>query len=359
MEKKLQNYDSMPDGKDLLIEEMDSRYTERKSMIRTSDDELFKPILRIIEDSQKTENNETTRARHLEQSLADISGQELFTQIMQMNLDSTSMVLSLANEKPLINIGSGGDQESLKYAFTVAYMLGASRQELIDPFFNQTETEKRIDEVKHVNDCPTAFIQDDGLRNLTLRPEKSSNVFISTVNSGNVWSSIGSGRGADWLSRVAQESYRVVPENGVLICLDSEDIAYEAEKIFGNRIHLAIGFDIFVKGDYEKIVESISNYFKSFCNELSPIVMEAKMKLRERESVVFLDIFEAFDKIVKDSEVKNISYNTLRIIYNEIDSLEKRYLSSLRTKYGEDGAPMVYAKKLIEVMKKYPKVNIV
>jgi hypothetical protein len=358
MEKNSEGNRFSLENKNILIEEMDGRYHERKSLIKRSDDELSQPIFKVIQESQGSENDKIVKDRHFKQSLAEISGQELFLQIMQMNLDSSSMVLALANEKPLINIGSGGDRESLEYAITVAYMLGANKQELIDPFFNQTETNKRIDEIRRLNDCPTMFVQDDGLRNLANRLEKSSNVFISTVNSGNVWLSMGSDRSADWLSRVAQESYRVVPENGVLVCLDSEDVAYEAEKIFGNRIHLAIGFDVFVKGNYTGIIENISEYFKSFCSELLPIITEARLELKEQESLFFLDIFESFNKVIKDNEVRDISYNPFRIIYNEIDGLEKSNLSRLITKYGEDSTPVVYAKKLIEVMKRYPKANL-
>lgn len=106
------------------------------------------------------------------------------------------------------------------------------RKYLTDPSFSLEEKqdiEKRIQS-----------IQRDALEYLIDAPTESQNIFISSVDKYVI-------KNDAYHKRVAQEVFRVVPENGIFFCTISDEIEREAKQLFPYSLELPMNMFIFSK----------------------------------------------------------------------------------------------------------------
>lgn len=336
-----------------LIKKMDQRYEEQRALIETPDEELYGPAIRAI-----VRSGENITEDYIHESMAHVSGKELWFILI---IDSESAqdnlaVLRLAEGKPLINTGSGGDRESLHFASIIHDYLSPSRQELVDPYKYYTEVGDLIREESFPNTPKgeVTFKQDDGLHDLLSRDDESGNVFISTMNEGNMNETVGRDKSNIWLRRVAQEVYRVTPSNGIFICIDSDTVTEEAEKIFGkeHRVNIGLTFDIFVKGEYKEFVRDYVERIKNTYLDLMVIYEEMSQELTTKEFSEFQDIYERAKyhaEFIREHD--RLRQNPIKLI-----QVSKRFdinkLRWIEERYGDSDKRGLYARKLLDVYKK-------
>lgn len=193
----------------------DEKYIERKSEIEKSDDELVA--------FGKKESNAFPDAT---------------APITWGNIRTLSLALGDRLEKyPLVDIGGG------EYGFS--YVVDV--QEESDGDFRvheyiDVEPFSKCKSKTLPEDIDTKLQQDkrDGLSYLLAQAEEFGNVICSSINYSLIPND-------DYLKRVAQEVYRVVPEDGLFITTDSDEIREEAERLFPYSILINYQTAIFSK----------------------------------------------------------------------------------------------------------------
>ncbi|MFC1749386.1 hypothetical protein ACFL2V_11335 [Pseudomonadota bacterium] len=120
--------------------------------------------------------------------------------------------------------------------------IGIDQVTLVDPFV-QEETMKGLKQNDQMD-----FVQNDGLSFLLKQASGSGNVMTASID-GQLISS------GEYLQRMAQEIYRVVPENGYYISLLSPQLEEEARELFPEMKKIGLAVKIFYKKKGEETNE--------------------------------------------------------------------------------------------------------
>ncbi len=134
-----------------------------------------------------------------------------------------------------IDIGNGGndalrvDADFLKRNGFGGKVIG------VDPFRN-------VNEINTKNDLHTEAIKQDGLSYLLEMPDGESNIFCSNLDDSIIQKS-------SYARALVKEIFRVTPNGGLFICIDSQALEYIAEEIFPHSYKLPTRTDttIFTK----------------------------------------------------------------------------------------------------------------
>jgi len=141
--------------------------------------------------------------------------------------------LQLLKNRTLINIGHGGEEGLFRADNHVKSNFPIKNQVVVDPFFKKDDMGEIIKEKEYKK---MEFEQDDGLHFLISQPANNANIFISAVEEAVLLhgsENITMAEAVNWMKRLAQEAYRVVPAGGCFIVVNcSNELENEAKKLF-------------------------------------------------------------------------------------------------------------------------------
>lgn len=221
----------MPDSIDKINQDpFREVYEARKAEIEESDEELIKKSLeggRAFRDS--------TQFHFIERVLETIFDRNTIT--WDRTRGKLKDVLEKMRTADLVNIGCG--TEGMHHGWQLLDNINLDKLEnkviSIDPFIKEDEFyeasveglgEDEAKEMKNeIKENTQDFRQVDGLGFLLDQADGTLNSLTASINSSLIPSD-------DYLKRLAQEIFRVTPENGVYVSLDSLDLEKEAEQLF-------------------------------------------------------------------------------------------------------------------------------
>lgn len=159
-------------------------------------------------------------------------------------------VLRKTQNRPAIDIGCGSD--AMDKEDWIQQFLLMNKFDAVDPFvtpekyYNNCSKEYKKENLDYYEKeiFPYGkFYQTDGLSYLKTQPDESSNAMTFSINFSLI-------RSGEYLRRLAQEIFRVVPMDGVYISDDSSDLEEEASKLFPYRLEI-MGVKFFAKTPFE------------------------------------------------------------------------------------------------------------
>tara|TARA_Y100000310_G_scaffold13301_1_gene13581 strand:+ start:803 stop:1606 length:804 start_codon:yes stop_codon:yes gene_type:complete len=202
------------------------KYNEKRSLINGSDHEIRVAALKKG------------------YSFQDKSAHFLITEIFRKN--RFDYFQNCLKDKPLFDIGAGegGGWNVLRMkGYPVTYTdfaderdLGIKEFVLVDPFISDESVHSQLEQhIGYAFDVPKNKQQEmhdsirgdqrDGLSFLLDQKVGSGNILVASINYSLI-------PNTDYLKRIAQEAYRIVPKEGVLMACDSDDIEEEASQLF-------------------------------------------------------------------------------------------------------------------------------
>jgi|GEM_PF-6603822 len=126
----------------------------------------------------------------------------------------------------LVNLGCG--ENGFHDASLSIDAMHSPKVELVEPYKEFLDLMRKANVKKtlsHLKNNTIEFYKIDGLTFLKQKEGGSSNILVSSIDFALI-------NDQDYLKRIAQEAYRVAPEDGFLICMNSPEIEREAKTLF-------------------------------------------------------------------------------------------------------------------------------
>lgn len=262
----------------LNIPEWRKKYLARKTEIKISDDELWVPVFKSMKKGPKVGINSLD-----ERSLSEFSTTEIFTQERRIDYNvendtSENLIFyqKITKGVPLINIGCGGKEGLFRAGNHVLNGSRAEKTIVVDPYFKKEDMDQIIEDRQYNK---TEFIEDDGLHYLVEQSDNSGNIFISNLGA-DVLKSGGNDNfpAKEWMERVSQEAYRVVPNGGCFILVNCyPEFENEAKKLFEVETSFKNRDGKYLKNPQTKIFIKKTGPEK----EIEPVLKELHQKMLE------------------------------------------------------------------------------
>ncbi|MFA7000124.1 MAG: hypothetical protein WC241_03340 [Candidatus Paceibacterota bacterium] len=312
----------------LNIPEWRKKYLARKKEIKISDDELWGPVFESMKKGPKIGINSLD-----ERSLSEFSAIEIFDreEMIDYNVEndiSGNLIFyqKITKGAPLINIGCGGEGGLFRANNSVLNGSRAEKTIVVDPYFKKEDMDKIIEDRQYNK---TEFIEDDGLHYLVGLPDNSGNIFISNLGA-DVLTSGGNNNfpAKEWMERVSQEAYRIVPNGGCFILVNCyEEFENEAKKLFEVETSFKNRDGKYLKNPQTKIFIKKTGQEK----EIEPALKELHQKMLEISNEAKILEEKQGDLAEFSFGIRNINecFDSLKILINTCeDHLDIKYYSN-------------------------------
>lgn len=260
----------------------DEKYWERRNLIETSDNEIIRSVM-----------SEGGKGH-------DFQDKTMST-ITNDVLNKKSFYSKYFKDKTLIDIGCG-KEGNFHASWLIGFKVGIKDVVLVDPYID-IDLKERPEIADKVS-----FEKKDGLSFLLERKTSSGNVITSSIDFALI-------QNDEYHKRLAQEIYRVTPENGFFISANSPEIEAEARQLFAYVKGDKMGIMIFFKKKKEEI-EADKNRMK---NDWLNFIKDKVGKVYSKEPALkhFIDMitgaFDLEDEERKKQRIKDYC-ETLKIL---------------------------------------------
>jgi hypothetical protein len=185
----------------------------------------------------------------------------------------------------------GGGRHGLSTALDIIRSdAGIKHVTLVEPFVEESEVFGHEDKEKFKDKFD--FIAKDGLSFLTDKNIDPANVLVCSIDNDVVGS-------YEYLQRLSEEIYRVVPEDGIFVCVNSDEIQREVAKLFPFKQKVENLVWVFSKRDLHAVfVEQNSKEFEDLLSQIEEVI-------KSDEYIKWKDEIEG-DIDLSDSDFENI-----------------------------------------------------